>query len=76
MDSTKGIPLRTGGKTPAGATSSDRSGERKEGIRGGVAMGMEDQIGKDKQFNTGRTEGVCYEHKRDAYKHEDASFGK
>jgi hypothetical protein len=31
---------------------------------GGVAMGMQDATGKDKQFNTGKTAGVCYEHKR------------
>ena len=64
MDSSKGIPLRTGGKMPAGATSSDMSGERKEGMKGGVAMGMADATGKDKLFNTGRTAGICYEHKR------------
>lgn len=64
MDSMKGIPLRSGGKAPAGATASDKSGERKEGMRGGVAMGKMDQCGADKQFNTGRTEGVCYTHTR------------
>ena len=71
MDSMKGIPLRTGGKMPSGATSSDMSGERKEGLRGGVAMGKEDATGKDGEFNTGRTAGICYEHKRTAYRGED-----
>jgi hypothetical protein len=60
-----------GAKIPA-ATSSDKSGERMEKIKGGVAMGMEDATGSDKLFNTGRTGGVCYEHKRTAYAKEDA----
>jgi len=59
----------TGEKEPKGATSSDRSGERKaKSMRGGVAMGKEDAIGSDKEFNTGRTEGICYEHKKDGYR--------
>jgi hypothetical protein len=64
MDSMKGIPSTTGAKAPAGATSSDKTGERMEKKVGGVAMGMQDATGKDKQFNTGKTAGVCYEHKR------------
>ena len=59
----------SGEKEPKGATSSDRSGERKaKYMRGGVAMGKEDAIGSDKEFNTGRTEGICYEHKKDGYR--------
>lgn len=64
MDSTKGIPSVTGAKAPAGATSSDKTGERMERKTGGVAMGMEDATGKDKKFDTGRTSGICYTHKR------------
>jgi hypothetical protein len=64
MDSMKGIPSTTGAKAPAGATSSDKTGERMEKKVGGVAMGMQDVTGKDKQFNTGKTAGICYEHKR------------
>jgi hypothetical protein len=64
MDSMKGIPSTTGAKAPAGATSSDKTGERMEKKVGGVAMGMQDATGKDKQFNTGKTAGICYEHKR------------
>jgi hypothetical protein len=64
MDSMKGIPLQTGGKMPKGADAADTKGERKEPLRGGVAMGKEDAVGKDKLFNTGRTAGICYEHKR------------
>lgn len=71
MDSMKGVPSTTGAKAPAGATSSDSSGERMESMRGGVAMGKMDGIGKDAQFNTGRTAGICYEHTRTAYKAED-----
>ena len=71
-NSTKGVPSVTGAKGPAGATSSDASGERHaKAVRGGVAMGKEDAIGSDKLFNTGRTAGVCYEHKRTAYAPED-----
>lgn len=68
MDSSKGIPSSTGAKAPMGATSSDRSGERKEGLRGGVAMGMEDKVGADKKFDTGRTAGVCYVKEKAAYR--------
>ena len=64
MDSMKGVPSVTGAKAPAGATSSDKTGERQERKTGGVAMGMADATGKDKLFNTGRTAGICYEHKR------------
>jgi len=71
MDSSKGIPLTTGGKMPKGADASDTSGERREKLVGGVAMGKMDGYGPDHQFNTGRTSGICYEHNRDAYKMED-----
>jgi hypothetical protein len=52
-----------GAKIPA-ATSSDKSGERNESMRGGVAMGKADEIGKDKQYDTGKTAGICYTHDR------------
>lgn len=67
MDSMKGVPSVTGAKAPAGVTASDKSGERMEKMRGGVAMGKEDAVGSDKKFDTGRTAGICYEHKRTAY---------
>lgn len=51
-------------KRPAGAASSDTKGERKEMKKDGVGMGKMDAVGKDKKFDTGRTEGICYEHKR------------
>lgn len=73
MDSSKGIPLRTGGVIPKGASKADMSGERKGRIVGGVAEGKEDAIGSDHQYNTGRTKGICYEHKREAYAKEDKS---
>ncbi len=50
----------TGATPPKGAASSDRTGERMEKMRGGVAMGKEDKMGADKQFNTGKTDGICY----------------
>ena len=68
MDSSKGIPSTTGAKAPMGATSSDRSGERMEKLRGGVAMGKEDAVGADKQFNTGKTAGICYVKEKAAYR--------
>lgn len=52
-----------GAKIP-NATSSDKSGERMEKTKDGVALGKMDATGKDKMFNTGRTEGVCYTHDR------------
>ena len=54
----------TSAKAPAGATASDKSGERKERLKGGVAMGKMDATGSDKKFDTGRTAGVCYTHER------------
>ena len=71
MDSMKGTPSATGATSPKGVDSSDSSGERMGKIVGGVAMGKEDMTGADKLFNTGRTEGICYTHTRDAYKSED-----
>ena len=58
----------TGATAPKKASSSDMSGERREKMVGGVAMGMMDKTGKDNQFNTGRSEGVCYTHDRSCYK--------
>jgi len=67
-NSTAGIPAK-GVVVPKGAGKADMSGERMEkSHRGGVAMGKEDKIGADKEFNTGRTAGVCYEHQRLNYK--------
>ena len=63
----KGVPSTTGATAPKGATSADTSGERKGKLVGGVAMGKEDMVGKDGQFNTGRTNGVCYTHTRSDY---------
>ena len=68
MDSMKGVPLRSGGKMPAGAASSDNKGERHERMVGGVAMGKEDMTGADKQFNTGKTSGICYVKEKAAYR--------
>jgi hypothetical protein len=64
MDSMKGMPSTTGATPPAGAASSDKTGERMGKKDGGVGMGMKDATGKDKLFNTGVTSGICYTHKR------------
>jgi hypothetical protein len=70
-NSTAGVPAK-GVVVPKGAAKADMSGERMEKThRGGVAMGKEDAIGSDKEFNTGRTAGVCYDHKRNSYAKED-----
>lgn len=68
MDSSKGVKSTTGATPPKSATSSDMTGERKERMVNGVAMGMEDKTGADKQFNTGRTSGICYTHVRSEYR--------
>ena len=67
MDSMKGTKGMTGAKEPKGASMADMSGERKGKIVGGVAMGKEDMTGMDKEFNTGKTAGVCYTHSRNSY---------
>ena len=70
-NSTAGIPAK-GVVVPKSAGKADMSGERMEkSHRGGVAMGKEDAIGSDKEFNTGRTHGICYDHKRTSYAKED-----
>jgi len=68
MDSTKGVKSVTGATPPKGAVSSDMSGERTGRMVGGVAMGKEDKTLGDKQFNTGRTPGICYTHTRESYR--------
>jgi len=70
-NSMKGTPTQTGVRTPKGASSVDDKVNRHEPMRGGVGMGKEDAIGSDKEFNTGRTSGICYEHKRSSYAMED-----
>ena len=68
-DKEKFTPGRSGEKVPMGALSSDTTGERKGKLVGGVAMGKEDKTaGMEGEFNTGRTAGVCYEHKRENYR--------
>lgn len=57
----------TSAKAPAGATASDRSGERMERIVNGVAMGKADATGSNGKFDGGRSKGVCYTHDRKSY---------
>jgi hypothetical protein len=68
MDSSKGAKGASGEKLPKGATASDMTGERKEKLVGGVAMGKEDATGADKKFDGGKSSGVCYTHTRSAYR--------
>ena len=68
MDSMKGIPSTTGATAPKSATSSDSTGNRTGKTVGGVGQGMEDKTGADKQFNTGKTSGVCYVKEKAAYR--------
>jgi hypothetical protein len=51
-------------KMPAGVMSSDKTTDKSEPMRGGNAQGMQDKTGADKQFNTGRSESMCYTHDR------------
>ena len=77
MDSMKGVPSTTGAKAPKGASSSDMSGERRQKIVGGVAMGKMDAMGSRPLSHAGNFEGKlgelndgnmgereCYSHKR------------
>lgn len=57
MDSSKGIPLHTGGKLPKGADMSDASGERKVALKGGVGMGKMDALGSRPMSHAGNFEG-------------------
>ena len=66
-NSTAGIPAK-GVVVPKSAGKADMSGERKGKITGGVAQGMEDAVGSDKLYNTGRTSGICYSHDRSHYR--------
>lgn len=68
MDSSKGIPSTTGATPPKGADKPDNSGNRMGKLVGGVAMGKEDMVGADKQFNTGKTNGICYVKEKAAYR--------
>jgi hypothetical protein len=62
-----GAKSSTGIKTPKGATTADTGGEMKPVVKGGVAMGKTEADGNHKDLNTGRTNGICYEHKRSSY---------
>jgi len=58
---------RTGEKVPKGALASDKSGERREKIVGGVGMGKEDAY-MSKDLKGGSKEAVCYTHDRSHYR--------
>lgn len=61
----KRTPIK--GATYPSAKSSDGSGDRHTRIKNEVGMGMKDATGSDKQYNSGKTEGVCYQHKKEGY---------
>ena len=58
----KGERGETGEKMPK-VSNPGRSGR----MTNGVAMGKMDNTGSEKNFNSGRTEGVCYTHGRKSY---------
>ena len=76
--SNEGLRHESGEKEPKGAPASDKSGERSGRKVGGVAMGKADQKGSQEgavgrsgfgkkdsgEYNTGRSDSVCYNHKR------------
>ena len=78
-----GTKGETGEREPKGAKASDSSGERRERMIAGVAMGKADDmkgrnaahVGKHEgmvgEINQGRHDGVIYNHTRSAYKRED-----
>jgi hypothetical protein len=68
MDTGKGAPSSTGATPPKGADKADNSGNRMGKVVGGVGMGKEDMTGADKQFNTGKTAGICYVKEKAAYR--------
>jgi len=59
---------RSGEKELMGVDKADRASERKEKLVGGVAMGMEDKMGANHQYNTGKTDGICYTKTRSEYR--------
>lgn len=83
-----GSRSETGEREPKGDTSSDRSGERSGRKIIGVGIGERDKQGtqeggvgrsgmgsKDKgEYNTGRSESVCYNHKRIKHPQDGGSY--
>lgn len=69
VGSTKG---ETHESIPKAAKSSDGGGEKHGAIKNGVGMGAADggraTGGKERgEYNTGRSESVCYTHKKEGY---------
>lgn len=57
----------TGEKVPKSVLASDKSGERRGKIVGGVAMGKEDAY-MSKDLKGGSKEAICYTHDRSHYR--------
>lgn len=66
----EGTKGETGEREPRNIPKADDKVGRHEGKVNGVAMGKADQTGRSNgghetgQFNTGRSESVCYTHKK------------
>jgi len=60
----------TGEKIPKSVKSSDSGGEKSKSKTNGVGMGARDDTGRSNgskergEFNSGRSESVCYSHKK------------
>lgn len=55
-------PIKNG--TYPNATSSDSTGTRSGSKKNEIGMGKKDATGSEKLFNTGKTSGTCYTHKK------------
>ena len=66
----EGERAETGEREPSAAKSSDGSGEKGGKIVNGVGMGKADATGRSNggkekgEYNSGRSESVCYNHQR------------
>jgi len=58
-------------KRPMGSDAAEMKVERKEKRVNETGMGKADKMMDKGEFNTGKTEGICYSHDRSAYKAED-----
>lgn len=69
----EGTRDESGEKEPSKARSSDSSGERHGKTVNGVGLGKEDATGRKNggpergEYNTGRSESVCYTHTKKGY---------
>ena len=69
-DAEKYTPGVSGEKMPKGVLASDTSGEKKVGLKGGVAMGKADGLGLREASHAGKNDGLLGELKGGAREHE------